>query len=275
MMWRALSARPYTLVHCDARGGADLRACAPPLRVTCDDAATALVEVRVYWVAAEEAGEAVEAGEAGEAAEEVEEAGEAGEAGSAEGSLEEEGSEEVVGSVEEEGSEGEAAAEPVSARLLAAAGGAGSAGLMHGGGGEVRGKGGGRSGGGDTGGGGAGRGGVLVGVATLRVADLEDTTESAAPHVMRLALRPPPDRGAGADSGELRVPELTAVHIAADCFVDCLIGIDAAAGGADLGCADVDSLIGVDAVADGADISDAAMDAVGGRAFQSFPFQLT
>jgi hypothetical protein len=164
-----------TPVRCAARGDATtLHACAPQMRVSCDDAATALIEVRLYW------------------AREVE--------------------------AQAQAQERDGDSEPVSERLATAAGGDGSAKAMRAG--DARGQ----------------REGVLAGVASLRVADLQDTSESAAPRAMRLALRPPPNNGSSADSRAalpLRVSELTAVYIAADCFVENFVDADAGVGGSE------------------------------------------
>lgn len=70
--------------------------------------------------------------------------------------------------------------------------------------------------------------GVLVGVALLRVADLEDTSESAVPRSLQLAIQPPPS-GSSSPEGSCAksfLPELTTVHVAADCFVESFVDAD-------------------------------------------------
>ena len=58
-----------------------------------------------------------------------------------------------------------------------------------------------------------------VGVATLRVADLEDTSGMATPQKVRLLLQSPSVTPELSQNGSA-LPRLTAVHLVVDCFVE-------------------------------------------------------
>lgn len=172
-----------TPVPCTVQGDTILHALTPQMRVSCDDAATALIEVRLYW------------GREVEAVPELEPESDA----------------------EAENGDGSRCA--VSKRLAVAVGGDGLAQFMRAG--DMRGQ----------------RIGVLLGVASLRVADLEDTSESTAPRVERLMLRDIATGCTAGAQGALPIlPKLTAVHIAVDCFMEELSGTDEGVNGPEEAC---------------------------------------
>lgn len=64
------------------------------------------------------------------------------------------------------------------------------------------------------------REGILVGMASIRVADLQDTSECPAPLVKRVELHAPNNRSSAGSQDTLPHPDFIAVHIAADCLVE-------------------------------------------------------
>ena len=63
---------------------------------------------------------------------------------------------------------------------------------------------------------------TLLGVATLRVADLEDTSGMATPHTVRLLLQSPSDTPELTQKDNA-LPKPSAVHLAVDCFIESFV----------------------------------------------------
>ena len=63
---------------------------------------------------------------------------------------------------------------------------------------------------------------TLLGVATLRVADLEDSSGMATPHTVRLLLQSPSDTPELTQKDNA-LPKLSAVHLAVDCFIESFV----------------------------------------------------